>query len=661
MSTEVESGIAFPSAAQDGPAALKKKKKAKGLPPSLQKEGALGQLGIACSEEIDHSETGKGSIPKRWEFNEAIYNIDPSVTNLNLVEGLASYVIPLWKPKADRIISSVFKSMTSIEPYVQCIPLSAQSADVESAQRLEAALMATANSEMGADSFDLAFHQCIRIAVNTGVSVMYVHPSTDGCVYHEPIHPKDFCIFPHEKGTIKKAKTVGHRYWQTKEEIDALIAAGVYLDVSVSGSDPITERGGKSAEFGKTAETPERVPGDGQIECWQLVRRCDLGEGVCDYIINIAKSQQVVLSVQKMEYKTGRMYFDVRFSYEYGSFWPASSPGQDVQGLQVAYSDIFNVEIQGGYAKAFPPVAIIGATLDSKVKRWGPGTLWELPAGATLETVRLGFDGQGLAGVIPLLEKSADATTGISQLGTSANMPSDTTATAAQGFLTAQAEAKDSYSTMIAPCVAEIFSFLREILMIHWEPITKKQGNQLGVNSYDDIVLPVRFETTGKTGNSTPSALLQKLQMLLSLASQPQSGLDYMACESAVAQILELPFNPASLKKKGPSAKELVMVLFGLMNGTVQPQEAQQILQESMGLLSPEDMQMLQQAAQGHQQQQAEAQQQQQQQQSDAQKQQMLEAQKAHEVGVGQIEDGMKQHEKEMLDAEKAKKKKDAA
>jgi hypothetical protein len=199
----------------------------------------LRDLGIAICQEIDHSETGKGSLPRRWERNEQLYNIDPDATNLNLVEGLASYPIPLWKPKADRIIGTVFKSITSIEPYVQCLPDGNAPGSSEKAQRLERALMSIATAEEGRFGFDRAFRQCLKTAVNTGIAVLYVHPTPDGCVYHEPIHPKDFCIYPHEMGDIRKAKTVGHRFWKLRSEITAQCEAGEYLTDEVGGADSV--------------------------------------------------------------------------------------------------------------------------------------------------------------------------------------------------------------------------------------------------------------------------------------------------------------------------------------------------------------------------------------------------------------------------------------
>jgi hypothetical protein len=560
-----------------GPAAMKPK----GLPSFIKDEGSLNDLGISVCQEIDHSETSKGSLPLRWDRNEQLYNIDPSATNLNLVEGMASYPIPLWKPKADRIIGTVFKSITGLEPYVQVIPESEETEDMAKAKRLEKALQVLATKEEGRFGFDRAFRQCLKTAVNTGIAILYAHPTQEGCLYHEPIHPKDFCIYPHELGSIRKAKTVGHRYWKLRSDIDALYEAGEYLTDSVGGADGVGETGGKSEEFGSTVDTPSSNPDDNLIECWQVVRFCDLGDGPQDYIICVAKKTQRVLKITKLEYKTSRMYFDVRFDEEYGSFWPASSPGQDIQGLQLIYSDLFNVAIHGGYSAAFPGVAIIGATLNSKVKRWGPGTVWELPAGASVEVVGNTFNGAFIGPIIDKVEQVADSTSRISRTGEGQNLRAGTTATEASGVLQAQEEGKDQYTTFVAPIVGEIFEFLRELLNLHYPDFFKKHGSSLGLEGLEDVTVAARFLPTGKSSTTSPTALLQKLQMALQLASTPTTNLDYQAVEKQVMQALDLPFDVAGLEKKGPNAQEWMQILAGVLSGQVSPQEATQILQEA--------------------------------------------------------------------------------
>jgi hypothetical protein len=217
------------------------------------------------------------------------------------------------------------------------------------------------------------------------------------------------------------------------------------------------------------------------------------------------------------------------------------------------------------------------------VKRWGPGTVWELPSGASVQVVGNTFNGQFLVGLIPKVEELADATSRISRLGTSANLPSGTTATAAAGFLQAQDEGKDQYSTFIAPIIAEVFAFLREVLDVHWQAISKRYGSKLGVESHDDIDVPVRFLPTGKSSSTNPSTLLQKLQMALGLAQNPETVLDYQSVEKQVLQALDLPFSVSGLEKKGPSADEWRAILAGLLSGQVSPQEAAQILQEAKG------------------------------------------------------------------------------
>jgi len=556
------------------------------LPPALKDEQALTDLGVAVCKEIEASEMGKGSLPDRWEKNEQLYNIDPRATNLNIVEGLASYPIPLWKPKADRIIGTVFKAITGIEPYVQLVPESEEAELVEAASRVEKALMTLATHDPGKYGFDRALRQALRIAVNTGVSAIYVHPLDDGSILFEPTHPKDLVVYPHEVGDMQKAKTIGHRYWKLRSEITALKEAGKYITDDVGGANAVGERGGKSEDFGKTTDTPSAIPADDQIECFQVVRRCDLGEGETDYIICVAYQNKKVLMVEPLPYEKGRLYYDVRFDDEYGSFWPAMSPGQDVQGLQLLYSDLHNVIIHGSYAAAFPDTYIIGGTLNTKIKRRSVGTVYELPANVSVQQFNNGFNGEGLANMIPQIERVADSVSRISQLGTSQNMPSGTTATAAAGFLQAQEEGKDQYTTYIAPVVAEIFQFLLELLQSHFELFTEKHGSTLGIQSFEELTIPYRFLPTGKSSTSSPQVLIQKLQMVMQLAMSPGTKLDPGAVENQILQALDLPFSTMGLLRKTIGEEGWMMILEGVLTGQMDPEQAAQMLLEAKAAIT---------------------------------------------------------------------------
>ena len=555
------------------------------LPPLLRKDGELENLGGAICREIDASEAGKGSLPERWKRVKDLYDLNPAATNLNLVPGMATYPIPLWKPKADRITGTVFKAITGIEPYVQLIPNSEDAAEVDAATRVEKALMSLATSDVGRFGFDRAFHNTLKKAVNTGVAILYVHPLDDGSIQFEPIDPVNFVAYPHELGDIKRMKTVGHRFWKMQSEITALFEAGKYLTDDVGGGDATTERSSQDSGFAMTAETGSHQKEDKIIECYQVVRRCDLGEGERDYIICVAKSCQKVLKVQELGYKKGRLYFDVRFDDEYDSFWPASSPGNEMQSLQLAFSDLINTLIQGGYSQAFPILAIIGATLNAKMKRYGPGTVWELPANASIQTVNNRFDGSFLVALLPILEKLADAVSRISQLGTSQNMPAGTTATAAAGFLQAQEEGKDQYTTFVAPAVGQIWEFLLEILQVHYQKIMEKHGSTLGLESIEDLTRSYRFLPTGKSSTSSPQVLIQKLQMVMQLAMSPGTKLDYTAIENQILQALDLPFSTQGLLRKTIGEEGWMMIVEGLLTGQMDPEMAAQMLMEAKAAL----------------------------------------------------------------------------
>ncbi len=548
------------------------------IPRAYLSEDARDELALRVCREILASDDAKGSLPRRWEKNEALYNLDPKATNLTLVEGMASYPVPLWKAKAKRIVDTAFKGCTSMDPYVQVLTDDGQNSKADDIER---ALMLLSGKGAKQTTFDRALRQCLRITANTGVSVMYVYPDErtwDVCF--RAIHPKDLMVYPHELGSLEEAKTVGHRFELMRSEITARKEAGIYLTDEVGGGGAsVDNEAGKSKSFARTEDTSAMSVEDELIECWQVVTEVE-GQR---YLVVVAAHDQKLLRVQPYPYSR-KFYFDIRFEDEYGSFWPASSVGQDVQALQLLYTDLHNVIIQGSYAAAFPVMVVSGGSLATKVSKYGPGSMLEVPTGVQAQVLGTQFNPGVLPEMIQQVEKVTDAQTGISQLGTSINLPASTSATAAQGLLAAQDEAKDGYTEFVAPAVGAIFEFLAEVLKTHFREFSQKYGPSLRVD-YSSLSKPYIFEATGKTATSSPQALIGKLQMLLQMAMSPNSGLDYRQVETQILQALNLPLDVQSLQKQDVPQQMLALLQQALASG-MDPQTIVSLVSQAVTALA---------------------------------------------------------------------------
>jgi hypothetical protein len=579
--------VVIPGPAAKGRTNGKVEKKVKSFNPLKLDEETLRQLGITICDEIDQSEVGKGTLPDRWKLNKELYDINPNATNLILVEGTQAYPIPLWKPKADKIIGTVFKSITGTNTYVQIQPRSEDVKDKEKTTRLEKALMMMATSNNGKFGFDRAFRQCLKIAVNTCIAFLYMYVTEEGEVKFEPIAPEDFCVYSHELGDLNACKTIGHKFYQYISVIKDKFRIGKYLTDRCGGGDVVGQRGSQEEEFAGVTQTPTVVPDDELIECWQLVRNCDLGEGLKDYTFVVSKQTQAVLFYEEHIYKTNRRYFPIQFDEDYGSLWPYNSPGQEMQGFQLIFSDLLNVLIQGGYMNAWGAVLLSGVTLKSKVTRLEPGMVIEGPENARAQNIGIPFNGQYLVDLIPIIEKLSDLLSRVTPLGMGQPLPAHTSATAAAGMLQSQQEGQDQYTSFIAPVVAQVWQGLAEFLSLHYPEVTEFYGN-LGLQDAMDLEVPSKYIPTGKSGSNNPIARQQQFGMLLTMASQPTSGLDYRSVEKAAVENSDLPFDTVGLfKSPGPSPQEILQVMAGLLSGQVPPQEAMQYIKQAAQQLGP--------------------------------------------------------------------------
>jgi hypothetical protein len=497
------------------------------------------------------------ALTARWDVAEALYNLDHNETGLNLVEGLKSYPIPLWKPKADRIIGTVYQGITGIDPYVQILT---DDGENDRADNIEKSLQLMAGRGNTTHTFDRAFLQCLTIAINTNISFLYAYKTAEAKVRFKAIHPKDFVMYPHEQVYIEDMLTVGHRTYKLRSQIEEKQIAGEYYDKGLSASQGrVNENIGKAADFSLIQDTEAVDHGDDQVTCYQLLHKCDIGEGLKWYRFLLAYQEQYILEVEEYPYSRP-FYFDVRFVDEYSSAWPASSPGYSMQAIQKAYTDLHNVIIHGNYATSNPILCFIGGAMPAKFKRSQVGGIYELPAGTEVQVINTQFKGDQLAAMIPQLEKVADSVTRISQLGTSQNLPSSTTATAAAGMLKAQEEGKDQYTAFVAPSVVDVWRFLYELLEAHFDEFKEAYGASLPLESKADLpTTPLRFEATGKSAETNPRALLEKLQLLLNMSSSPESRLDYQKVEGQVVQSLNVPQDLKSLEKDAVAASEQIV------------------------------------------------------------------------------------------------------
>src|SRR5688572_17085217 len=184
------------------------------------------EIALQICREIDASNDAKGSLPKRWRVNEDIYHVAPGITNLNVIEGMEAYNIPLWRPKADRIKGSLMGALAGVFPHVQILTEGSQSENVED---LERTLMSIA--EYG--RFTEVLDKNIIDALNTNIGVSRVRPIQKRggmCILIDWVHPVNMMCYPSYFGSFEEAKTIGHRFWKLLYQVQKQMRTKEYFD-----------------------------------------------------------------------------------------------------------------------------------------------------------------------------------------------------------------------------------------------------------------------------------------------------------------------------------------------------------------------------------------------------------------------------------------------
>lgn len=574
----------------------------------------LYRLGMDCKREVDQSRDDQGTLPERCDRNTGLYNLDPALTNLNMVPGMMSYPIPLWRPKADEIINTVHSALTSYEPYCQLLPYSGKPEDKKKCERVQKAAQTIIGDDTGRQGFDRSLRMCLQLSVNHGISYITTFAEPDGTIMFDSISLQDFVFYPHEVIDIKRAQTVGHKIWLLKDEILAMQQSGDYMKVGVGTDDTVGPRGGDSETYKATGQSQPTESGFDKIKCYQLIRKCrfatpgseedrqgeranasDDYSKTKDYLIHFSYDTAKILKVVPWDYKTSRGYFEIRLAESYGSHWPSSSPGNIIQGLQLAYSDLINVLIQLGYAASCPETHVVGEQAPARVERRGPGTrTYHTSPDVKVFAVTNQVNVAPIMGIVPIIERCANDLLKITPLGSTEALKSNASGNEAAMLAQSKQQGHNQYSNFVVPVMGEVFQTIIEMITLHFRPITKRY-DELGLEDARDLKVKARCIPTSKSNFGSSGTLFQKIGAAAQIAADPESGFDKRKLLEQAMLALDLPFDIESLKKLEPSPMQLAAIIQGMLGwiqwqtsggqgnpppGVVNPEEAKKVIEE---------------------------------------------------------------------------------
>ncbi len=531
------------------------------------------KIAEALCLEIDESIRECKALKERWDRNEALYRNEDGILAVQICDSIPARHIPVVQPKIDEIVGETYISTTSISPMVQGVPASG---DTETADKIERDL----ETLLSKGQFDTAWWQALETSAICGHS--WLRPRIE---FHDPNflplsgdltaeayseesqvcaglvvdygHPNDLVLYPSHRPKLTQAKTVGFRMpYLRAVEVRELQEVGRYLNnVTIYGGDDAEEyESGRSVDYDLyRSGLGTGEPDDQTVEMYELYTKLKLADDKFErwYQVVVAKTQTEILLIKPWPYSRHPI-FALRLKPEPGKFRPSGSIAQNMQGSQLSINDISHLITAGSAMAAIPAMIVPQGGLQQKMTKYNPGDVIESDSPEQVQYVSTGFNPGELFNMLDYYEKKADASARISRIGTSEQLTPGTTATEANALIQSQDAAKNQYSAFASLTLQEMWPYILELYKRDFTYLKEIYGDELEIESEDQLSIRLRWEVAGKTSNNTPEALLQKLQFLLNMVAQdPASEYDKYAVVNAIVSALNLPFRTDALKKGG--------------------------------------------------------------------------------------------------------------
>src|SRR3990167_2599384 len=523
------------------------------FPDGLRTKAARDKVALDLCNEIRAGVSARRGLKQRWDKNEKIYRNEPGASGNQIIDGVEPYHIPLVKQKLDWINGVVHHAITGIEPYVQV-------SAVDGSDDVAALIQNDLHFLIKKANFAKYLWEALQIASTCGKGMLRLRYIDGRGFEFKVTHPADLSVYPASAETIANAKTVGVRFSKMYSEVQEMQKSGEYdkaCDV-IYGYNPDEDPSGRNPSFDKVDSTEILTPADQLVQLFEGCTQRDIKGGKRWYKFCVALDSNQLLSMDEfgasstdeMGFTSNVPYskpwiFALAYEAEYGKFWPSTSLGQHLQGLQQAFSDGFNIMWGGSWSAAFPVPIISGGSFGEKLKKYRPGDILENPSAIQAQVIGVQFNPAAIPSAIQMLENTADAVLGVSKMSTGQQLKSGATATESSFLAESQKRSEDRYTTYITLMLQEMFEFAFELYKIHHDDILRTFGMNVAL---PDISLlgdsKFVIDVNGKATTNAPQALIQKLQMILQIAmTMPQLGVDVSAVVRKVIGSLELPFN----------------------------------------------------------------------------------------------------------------------
>ena len=520
---------------------------AKVIPPKgLKKLEERQKLAAQLQQWVDNSNTIKGQLPERWKKNEEQYRNQPDCDGWQASEESPVWHLNLTQPRIDALVSKVCNPMVAHRPYFTAMGYARDKDRLQVCQDMVQFCLEKAR-------FTKKFRDATRICCMAAPSYyrVWFDASAQDFLANESqlddvapfgfvgptidvIHPNDMVIYPVGLG-LKRAVFVGHRFLMRQKEIREFQRVGMFLDDVTTFPETYNQEweSGRDQEWSLTSEEvgmpdylePEEA--EQNVQVYQGVAKLDLnGDGHEErYLLTFCYDDPCLLDVQEYKYSRVEYFEHYLKPGGYGETYHSNPPAQDLQALQNAFSDLFNVLLEGTKLSAQPPVLVSGGT-EGKVVKYEAGSVIHVPSGFEYTILNNGFNPQELPGVMAMIERIADAALRVSQPSLGAKTSGDTTATEVAAMQGGQEEGANEYRDNAAESGEAIADFIRELCYMHYEMMFEAYGEALPCppNEKEKLLKGLRWEQTGKTAQSIWAYVSGSIEKLMQFCRMPVAG-----------------------------------------------------------------------------------------------------------------------------------------
>jgi hypothetical protein len=339
----------------------------------------------------------------------------------------------------------------------------------------------------------------------TRVRCMMTRKKKPGFTY-ETISIRRSFVYPDDDTPIEDKLNIGHSYDVRVGTIwDDQDAGKYYADSRPHGEDE--RRSSKVADgliqSSDSITIEERNKFKRVVECFDYR---DYGLGEKWYRIRfIPDGEPILLAIYEYPYSRP-WYFDMFVHEEDERFIPETSRFNDLQDIQLATNEQWNLMNAGTQMAAFPTTFAAGWAPSKKHSRTRPGAIEPILQGGSVTSIQSKYD----PGVAPLLlqdlDNRGDAAIQMSAQAQGGEASYDKTATGAQIRKLGTDQAVNEDLSNIDVSIREQAEFMQELYRYHFEEFKAAYGDKLSVKSPDVLDEEITWELNGKSPTNTPQA-----------------------------------------------------------------------------------------------------------------------------------------------------------